>query len=48
MHAVLPEDPRAKDITMVPLVQVRIWKIPEIKELAKVTQLVRGNAGNLP
>lgn len=46
MHAILPADLGAEDIIMVPMIQVVIWRLPEVKEFAKFTQLVRGNAGN--
>lgn len=47
MHAVFPADLVAEDSIMVPLIQVGIWWLPEFKEFAKFTQLVKGNAGNL-
>lgn len=30
-----------------PPVQVGTWRLPEVKELAKFTQLVKGKAGNV-
>lgn len=47
MPAIFPRALGTDYIIMAPPVQAGTWRLPEVKELAKFTQLVKGKAGNV-